>query len=173
MWFDHRIFCSEADTVSLSYTSCYVRMATHCHVSSHVVADPFTNMVMFFMSDSLKAINPFLDRIPRELHEIYTTDCLMEFMKLAETNKTTNEAVTSVKYTLIVAFARKPWKLQESIGCYVQIRLISESRLVTIHPTTHAYTAHYFMYIVLAWNKKDYMHTPNNELNHTWISISV
>ena len=107
MRFDHRIFCSEADTVSLSYTTCYVRMATHCHVSSHVVADPFTNMVMFFMSDSLKAINPFLDRIPRELHEIYTTDCLTEFMKLAETNKTTDDVVTTFKYGLIVAFAKK------------------------------------------------------------------
>jgi hypothetical protein len=38
----------EADTVSLSYTPCYVRMARHCHEASYVVADPFTNMIVFF-----------------------------------------------------------------------------------------------------------------------------
>jgi hypothetical protein len=59
------------------------------------------------MSDTLKAVNPFLDRMPRELHEQYITDCVTEFMKLAETNKTTNDVVTSIKYGLIVAFARK------------------------------------------------------------------
>jgi len=59
------------------------------------------------MSDSLKAVNIFLDRMPTELHEQYITDCLTEVMKLAETNETTNDAVTLVKYGLIVAFARK------------------------------------------------------------------
>jgi len=29
MRFDHRILCREADTVSLSYTTCYVRMSRH------------------------------------------------------------------------------------------------------------------------------------------------
>jgi hypothetical protein len=48
MRFDHRIFWSEADTVSLSYTPCYVRMAKHCQEASYVVADPFTHMLVFF-----------------------------------------------------------------------------------------------------------------------------
>jgi len=48
MRFVHRIFCSEQDTVSLSYATCYVRMARQCHGASYVVADPFTNMLVFF-----------------------------------------------------------------------------------------------------------------------------
>jgi len=48
MRFDHRIFCSEADTVSLSYTPCYVRLTRHCYETSCVLADPFTNMLVFF-----------------------------------------------------------------------------------------------------------------------------
>ena len=101
MRFDHRIFYSEADTVSLSYTTCYVRLTRHCH-------DTFTNMlVYFFISESMKAVNPFLDRMPRELHEEYMTDCLKELMKMAETNKTTDDGGVSLKHGLIVAFARK------------------------------------------------------------------
>jgi len=107
MKFDQRIFCSEADTVSVSYTTCYVRMARHCHQVSYVLADPFTNMLCFFMSDNLKAVNPFLDRMPSELHEQYMADCLTEFIKLAETNKTTDDSGISFKYGLVVAFARK------------------------------------------------------------------
>jgi len=48
MRFDHRIFGSEADIVSLSYTPCYVRMDRHCHEESYVVADLFTYKFMFF-----------------------------------------------------------------------------------------------------------------------------
>jgi len=48
MRYDRRIFCNEADTVSLSYTPCYVRMASHCHQESYVVAEPFTYMLVFF-----------------------------------------------------------------------------------------------------------------------------
>jgi hypothetical protein len=61
------------------------------------------------MSDNLKAVNPFLVRIPREQHEQYTTDCLTEFMKLnrRETNNNTDDGVTWIKYGLTVAFARK------------------------------------------------------------------
>ena len=44
MRFDHRIFCREAKTVLLSYATCFVGMVRHCHV----VADPFTNMLVFF-----------------------------------------------------------------------------------------------------------------------------
>ena len=124
---------------------------------------------MCFLSDTLKAINPFLDRMPRELHEQYMADCLTEFMKLAETNKTTDDVVTTFKYGLIVAFAKKSWKLQPSIGHYVQIRHISESRLVTMHTTNHANTAHKIVHTLLAWKKIDYMHKPNNVLNHMCI----
>ena len=98
----------EADTVSLSYTRCYVTMDRHCHEASYVVADPFTNILVFFLcvSDALKAVDPFLDRIPRELHEQYMTDLVTEYMKMPET-KTTNDSVISIKYGLITAFARK------------------------------------------------------------------
>jgi hypothetical protein len=58
------------------------------------------------MSDAMKAVNPYLDGIPTELHEQYMTDCMTEFMKMAEVNKTTDDGVV-VKYGLIVAFARK------------------------------------------------------------------
>jgi len=82
-------------------------MARHCYESSYVVADPFTNKLVFLMPYSLKAVNPFLDCMPRELHEQYMTDFLTEFVKLAETNKTTDDGGVSLKYGFIVAFARK------------------------------------------------------------------
>ena len=125
------------------------------------------------MSDSLKAVDTFLDRIPRELHEQYMADLMMEFMKKPETNKTTDDGGIPMKYVLIVAFARKSWKLQPSIGSCLQLPPISETRLVTMHPTNHANTAHKIVHTLLAWKKKDYMHTPNNMLNNTWISIRV
>jgi len=53
------------------------------------------------------AVNPFLDRMPRELHEQYMTNFLSEFMKMAKTNKTKDDSVISFKYGFIVAFARK------------------------------------------------------------------
>jgi len=59
------------------------------------------------MPGVLIAVNPFLDRMPRELHEQYMTDVLTEFMKLPETNKTTDDSIISYKYGIIVAFARK------------------------------------------------------------------
>jgi juvenile hormone acid methyltransferase len=61
------------------------------------------------MSDNTKAVNPFLDRIPTELHEQYVTDLMTEFMKLnmAESNNYTDDGAVSVKYGLMVAFARK------------------------------------------------------------------
>jgi len=59
------------------------------------------------MPGVLTAVNPFLDRMPRELHEQYMTDVLTEFMKLAETNKPTDDGVISFKFGIIVAFARK------------------------------------------------------------------
>jgi len=77
-------------------------MTRHCHETSYVLADPFINMLVFFMSDAMTAVNPFLDPMPRELHEQYMADCLTEFMELAETNKTKDDSVISVKYGLIV-----------------------------------------------------------------------
>ena len=61
------------------------------------------------MSDSVKAVNPFIDRIPRELQEQYLKECLTELMKLkmAETNNNTDDGVISFPYGLMVAFARK------------------------------------------------------------------
>jgi len=62
------------------------------------------------MSDSTKAVNPFLGRMPRELQEQYVTDCMTELMKMkmAETNNNTNDdGVISFKYGLMVALARK------------------------------------------------------------------
>jgi len=58
-------------------------------------------------------------------------------------------------------------KAPASIGRCLQIPLTSEARLLTIHPTTHVNTAHKIVHTLLAWKKKDYMHTPNNMLNHT------
>jgi len=59
------------------------------------------------MPGVLTAVNPFLNRMPREIHEQCMTDVLTEFMRLAETNKTTDDSVISFKFGIIVAFARK------------------------------------------------------------------
>jgi hypothetical protein len=59
------------------------------------------------MSDAMTAVNPFLDRIPRELHEQYMTELMTELLKMPEANKTTDDGVISIKCRLIVAFARK------------------------------------------------------------------
>jgi len=57
----------------------------------------------------MKEVNPFVGRMPRELHEQYMTDCMTEIMetKMVETNNNTDNGVTLFKYGLIVAFARK------------------------------------------------------------------
>jgi hypothetical protein len=59
------------------------------------------------MSDAMKSVSPFIDRIPRELHEQYMTDLVTEFMKMSETKKTNGDVAITHKYGLIVAFARK------------------------------------------------------------------
>jgi hypothetical protein len=62
------------------------------------------------MSDALKAVNPFLSRIPRELHEQYMTDFLTEIMETttAQTNTTvTDDGIILIKYGIIVAFVTK------------------------------------------------------------------
>jgi hypothetical protein len=59
------------------------------------------------MSGILKAVNPFLERIPRELHDQYITD-LVELVKLdiGKANNT-DDSVFPYKAVIIVAFARK------------------------------------------------------------------
>ena len=69
------------------------------------------------------------------------TDLVTELIKvnMGEQNITDDGGI-SLKYGLVVAFARKPWKLQPSIGRYVKIRPISEARLTIIqknNPRTH------------------------------------
>jgi hypothetical protein len=84
-------------------------MARHCHEESYVVADPFTNMMVFLMSDVVKAADPFVGQIPRELHEQYMTDFWTKFMETdaVETKKNTDDGVIFFKYRYIIAFARK------------------------------------------------------------------
>ena len=73
-----------------------------------MVADLFTNMLVFFLSDTAKAVNPFIDRIPRELQEHYMTDLVTEVIKvnMGEQTNTDNGGI-SFKYGFVVAFARK------------------------------------------------------------------
>jgi hypothetical protein len=60
------------------------------------------------MSDSQKAVNPFLERIPSELQEQYVTDYITEMLKLVtgEANST-DDCVIPYKHEIILAFARK------------------------------------------------------------------
>jgi hypothetical protein len=61
------------------------------------------------MSDAMKAVNPFLGHIPRELHDQHMTDFWTEFVKTdaVETKKNTDEGVIFYKYRFMAAFARK------------------------------------------------------------------
>jgi juvenile hormone acid methyltransferase len=61
------------------------------------------------ITDTLKSTNPFIDRIPRELQEQYMTDLVTELIKvnMGEQNITDDGGI-SLKYGLVVAFARKP-----------------------------------------------------------------
>ena len=100
----------EADTLPLSYTP--FDSYTSCRVIRvcHLVADPFIDERRFFiMLDATKAVNPFLDRIPKELHGQYLTNYLTAQMKLkmSETNNNYDDGVNLGTYGLVVAFARK------------------------------------------------------------------
>jgi hypothetical protein len=53
---------------------------------------------------------------------------------MAETNKNIDDGIILLKYGLVVAFARKIWKLKASIERYLQIRPITKARLATKHP---------------------------------------
>ena len=85
------------------------------------------------MSDLLKSVNPFIDRIPRELQEQFMTDLVTELIKLnmGEKNNSVDGGIL-FKYGLVFAFAKKTWKLQPFIGRCVQIWPISEARLLMI-----------------------------------------
>jgi len=60
------------------------------------------------MSDTMQAVNPFIDRIPRDLQEQYMTDLLTELIKvnMRDPNNTEDGGI-AYKYGLVVAFARK------------------------------------------------------------------
>ena len=51
---------------------------------------PLLICLCFFMSDLMKATNPFLVRLPREQHEQYLTDIMRELKKLGRTETDTN-----------------------------------------------------------------------------------
>jgi hypothetical protein len=105
----------EADTVSMSYNPFYVRMTRHCHQVSYVVTDPFTNTLVFVMSDCMKSVNVFLERIPKELQEQYFTDHMTEIIKLVMGEEyNINDSGIPFNYGVIVAFARKTGKLRPS-----------------------------------------------------------
>jgi len=60
------------------------------------------------MSDTMKAANPFIDRIPRELQEQYLTDHVKEVIKVnMGEQKNTDDGGILFKYGIVVAFARK------------------------------------------------------------------
>ena len=60
------------------------------------------------MSDTMKAANPFIDRIPRELQEHYMTDLVTEVIKVnMGEQKNTDDGGILFKYGIVVAFARK------------------------------------------------------------------
>jgi hypothetical protein len=84
-------------------------MAVRCHEASYVLADPFTNMLVFFMPGTMTSVNAFLDRIPKELQEQYITDYVTEVAKLnmADTNNSTDDGGIPYKYRSVVALARK------------------------------------------------------------------
>jgi len=60
------------------------------------------------MSDLLKSVNPFIDRIPRELQEQFMTEFVTELIKVNMGEPiNTDDGGISLKYGLVVAFARK------------------------------------------------------------------
>jgi hypothetical protein len=83
-------------------------MAWRCHQASYMVAYPFTNTLVFVMPDSMKAVNPFIKRIPNELQQQYVTDYITEMLKLIMGEAyNINDSGIPFKYGNIVAFARK------------------------------------------------------------------
>jgi hypothetical protein len=73
-----------------------------------VAADPLTNILVFVISDCMKSVNPFLERIPNELQEKYFTDYMTEILKLVMAEGyNINDSGIPTKYGIIIAFARK------------------------------------------------------------------
>jgi hypothetical protein len=59
-------------------------------------------------TDLLKSVNPFIDRIPRELQEQFMTEFVTELIKVNMGEPiNTDDGGISLKYGLVVAFARK------------------------------------------------------------------
>jgi hypothetical protein len=83
-------------------------MARRCHQATYVVTGPFTNTLVFVMTDCKMSVNVFLGRIPNELKEQYSADYMAELLKLAmgEANNI-NEGSITFKTKTIIAFARK------------------------------------------------------------------
>jgi hypothetical protein len=91
-------------------------MARRRHQATYVVNGPFTNTLVFVMTDCMKSVNAFLERIPKELQEQYFTDYITELEKLVkgEANNI-NDGGILFKSKIIVAFARKTRKLRPLI----------------------------------------------------------
>ncbi|XP_059476676.1 juvenile hormone acid O-methyltransferase [Neocloeon triangulifer] len=56
------------------------------------------------LKSAIKAVNPFIDRIPKEMHEDYLNDCIDEFNDMGCVN---DDGTVSADYRLLVAFAKK------------------------------------------------------------------
>jgi hypothetical protein len=62
------------------------------------------NVNFSFFADAIQAVNPFLDRIPTELHADYINDFIEEFTDMGHVN---TDGTVSADYRLMVAFAKK------------------------------------------------------------------
>jgi len=56
------------------------------------------------VSDAIKAVNPFLDRIPEDLHDDYLNDFIDEFSDMGHVN---GDGTVAANYRLMIAFANK------------------------------------------------------------------
>ncbi|XP_034246514.1 juvenile hormone acid O-methyltransferase [Thrips palmi] len=60
------------------------------------------------LRESVKAVNPFLDRIPEDLREKFIDECMATAAGLCDVDKERHTVRT--RYSLLVAHARKPWQ---------------------------------------------------------------
>jgi hypothetical protein len=81
-----------------------------------------------------------------------------------------NDSGIPTKYGIIIAFARKTWKLRPSILCCVQL---GQFWAGNITPETNAHTPHKIVHSFRVWNTAAYMHTANSVMNHMLVSICV
>lgn len=61
-----------------------------------------------YITDLVKAVNPFLDRIPSELQEEYLRDFLGEAKSIDMIGV---DGTVNMEYRLLVTFAKKPLEL--------------------------------------------------------------